>query len=252
MDDYQDRLAITTPEGVELQLELAGPGTRIVSGLADLVLQLVVAVIGLVVLGALSEDIGDDWTIAIASVLAFLLIFFWDVAWELANDGRTPGKAALGLRVVRDDGRRVDPASSVVRNLLRIIELPLAYAPGIAMVTLTRRHQRVGDLLGGTLVVREPRRASVALGRPAATAAPATPAVDDQAAPRLDTAALTDHDRSTARAFAARHATLDPAERERLAAAIGGALRQRVGGVPPDLSDEQLVLAVARGTSLRG
>ncbi|WP_138974226.1 RDD family protein, partial [Patulibacter medicamentivorans] len=167
MDDYQDRLSITTPEGVELQLELAGPGTRIVSGLADVALQLVVAVIGLIALGALDDDIGDDWTIAIASVLAFLLLFFWDVAWELLNDGRTPGKAMLGLRVVRDDGRRVDPGSSVIRNLLRIIELPLAYAPGIVMVTLSRRHQRVGDLLGGTLVVREARRASVALGRSA-------------------------------------------------------------------------------------
>lgn len=269
MDDYQDRLSITTPEGVELQLELAGPGTRIVSGLADVALQLVVAVIGLIALGALDDDIGDDWTIAIASVLAFLLLFFWDVAWELLNDGRTPGKAMLGLRVVRDDGRRVDPGSSVIRNLLRIIELPLAYAPGIVMVTLSRRHQRVGDLLGGTLVVREPRRASVALGRAAVAPAPtagaaglatadasgaswgAQPATAD-ATPRLDTAGLTDHDRSTARAFAERRATLDPGERARLAAAIGGALRQRVGGVPPDLSDEQLVLAVARGTSLRG
>jgi uncharacterized RDD family membrane protein YckC len=247
VQEYHDHLTISTPEAVDVVLDLAGPGTRISSGAIDLLGQALIAALAGVALAALADPLGPDWTVVLAAIGGFALLFLYDVAWELLNDGRTPGKALLGLRVVRDDGRRVDGASSVLRNLLRLVELPLAYTPGIVMVTLTRRHQRLGDLVGGTLVVREPRRASRALASSAEGAG--TAAADDL---RLDTAGLTDHDRSTARAFAARHATLDPDERRALATAIAAALRARLGGVPPDVADEALVLAVARGSSLRG
>jgi uncharacterized RDD family membrane protein YckC len=251
MEDYHGRLAISTPEGVDVVLDLAGPGTRISSGAIDLALQALVGLVGAVALVGLSESLGDEWTTVLGSVGAFLLVFFYDVAWELLNDGRTPGKAMLGLRVVRDDGRRVDVGSSVLRNLLRLIELPLAYAPGIVLVTLTRRHQRLGDLVAGTLVVREPRRPRAGRrGSDPAGGEADEPPVDRRV--RLDTAGLTDHDRSTARAFAARHRTLDPGEREALARAIADGLRLRLGSVPDAASDEELVLEVARGASLRG
>lgn len=294
MQEYHDRLTISTPEAVDVVLDLAGPGTRISSGVMDLALQIGVGLLGALALYGLSGPLGDDWTTVVGSIGFFLLLFFYDVAWELLNDGRTPGKALLGLRVVRDDGRRVDGGSSVLRNLLRLIELPLFYAPGIVLVTLTKRHQRIGDMVAGTLVVREPRRASKALGRKAPGAdgdgtagaagdpwagasggatrrgaagdpwapttggsAPGDAAHDDPwtQAPgrlRLDTAGLTDHDRSTARAFAARHRTLDPRERTALAEAIAAGLRARLGGVPAHATDEELVLEVARGASLRG
>lgn len=248
MQDYHDHLTISTPEAVDVVLDLAGPGTRVSSGAIDLLGQAVLGALAAVALAALSDPLGPDWTAVVGAVGGFALLFLYDVAWELLNDGRTPGKALLGLRVVRDDGRRVDGASSALRNLLRLVELPLAYAPGIIMVTLTRRHQRLGDLVAGTLVVREPRRASRALAAPGADAG-GPGGADDL---RLDTAGLSDHDRSTARAFAARHATLDPDERRALATAIATALRGRLGGVPPDVADEALVLAVARGASLRG
>lgn len=270
MQDYHDRLTISTPEAVDVVLDLAGPGTRISSGAIDLALQVGVGLLGALALYGLSDALGDDWTTVVGSIGFFLLLFFYDVAWELLNDGRTPGKALLGLRVVRDDGRRVDGGSSVLRNLLRLIELPLFYAPGIVLVTVTKRHQRIGDMVGGTLVVREPRRVSRALGStgpegaggPAGSGAGVSPTAGDDeprdpwtAAPerlRLDTAGLTDHDRSTARAFAARHRTLDPKERAALAGAIAGGLRTRLGTVPPHATDEELVLEVARGASLRG
>ncbi|WP_051471270.1 RDD family protein [Patulibacter minatonensis] len=249
MQEYHDRLTISTPEAVDVVLDLAGPGTRISSGAIDLVIQGLVALVGLLILGGLNDAIGDDWTIVLASILAFLLLFFYDVAWELLGDGRTPGKMMLGLRVVRDDGRRVDPGSSVLRNLLRIIELPLLYAPGIIMVTLTKRHQRLGDVVAGSLVVREPRRATRALGR---TAGAPDPWEGGGPTLQLDTSALTDHDRSTARAFAARRETLDPKERLALATTIAAGLRSRLGVVPGRATDEDVILAVARGTSHDG
>ncbi|MSW52611.1 MAG: hypothetical protein F2817_17205, partial [Actinobacteria bacterium] len=175
VQEYHDRLTISTPEAVDVVLDLAGPGTRISSGAIDLALQTLVGLVGAVALVGLSGPLSAEWTTVIGSIGAFALIFFYDVAWELLNDGRTPGKSFLGLRVVRDDGRRVDGGSSVLRNLLRLIELPLFYAPGIVLITLTRRHQRIGDLVAGTLVVREPRRASRAL----AHAAPDGAVADD-------------------------------------------------------------------------
>jgi uncharacterized RDD family membrane protein YckC len=285
VQEYHDHLTISTPEAVDVVLDLAGPGTRISSGAMDLALQIGVGLLGALALYGLSGPLGEDWTTVVGSIGFFLLLFFYDVAWELLNDGRTPGKALLGLRVVRDDGRRVDGGSSVLRNLLRLIELPLFYAPGIVLVTLTKRHQRIGDMVAGTLVVREPRRTSKALGGKAASPAggtgrpaagspvegadgaasgsaaaawgPPSRAHDDPwtQAPgrlRLDTAGLTDHDRSTARAFAARHRTLDPRERTALAEAIAAGLRLRLGTVPPSATDEEIVLEVARGASLRG
>lgn len=272
MQEYHDRLTISTPEAVDVVLDLAGPGTRISSGAIDLGLQTLVGLAGAAALFGLSGPLGAEWTTVVGSIGVFALLFFYDVAWELLNDGRTPGKSFLGLRVVRDDGRRVDGRSSVLRNLLRLVELPLFYAPGIVLITLTRRHQRIGDMVAGTLVVREPRRASRAL----AHAAPGGPSGDDGADPtqagpsadevrdawsrppsvpdplRLDTAGLTDHDRSTARAFASRYRTLDPRERTALATAIASGLRERLGAVPPQATDEQLILEVARGASLRG
>ena len=257
MEEYHDRLAISTPEGVDVVLDLAGPGTRISSGAVDLAIQALVGGLGALALYGLSDPIGDDWTAVLGSIGVFLLVFFYDVAWELLNDGRTPGKALLGLRVVRDDGRRVDGGSSVLRNLLRLIELPLAYTPGIVLITVTRRHQRVGDMVAGTLVVREARRTGTALATPDGAAREgdredAPSATERGPALRLDTAGLTDHDRSTARAFAARHRTLDARERSALAEALGSGLRQRLGAVPPHATDEELILEVARGASLRG
>jgi uncharacterized RDD family membrane protein YckC len=248
VQEYHDRLTISTPEAVDVVLDLAGPGTRISSGAIDLIIQGIVAFVGLLILAGLNDTLGDDWTIVVASILAFLLLFFYDVFWELLNDGRTPGKMMLGLRVVRDDGRRVDPGSSVLRNLLRIVELPLLYAPGIIMVTLTKRHQRLGDIVAGSLVVREPRRATTALGRTADAADP----WEGGPAMQLDTAALTDHDRSTARAFATRRATMDPKERLALATTIAGGLRSRLGVVPGQATDEDVIVAVARGTTHDG
>ena len=253
MEEYHDRLAISTPEGVDVVLDLAGPGTRISSGAVDLAIQALVGGLGALALYGLSDPIGDDWTAVLGSIGVFLLVFFYDVAWELLNDGRTPGKALLGLRVVRDDGRRLDGGSSVLRNLLRLIELPLAYTPGIVLITVTRRHQRVGDMVAGTLVVREARRTGTALATPGGPVREDDPSAAERGpALRLDTAGLTDHDRSTARAFAARHRTLDARERSALAEAIGSGLRQRLGAVPPHATDEELILEVARGASLRG
>lgn len=88
----------------------------------------------------------------------FLLEWFYPVFFELLR-GATPGKRAMGLQVVQDDGTPVAPAASVIRNLLRVVDfLPLFYGAGLASTLVDRDFRRLGDLAAGTLVVHvEPR-----------------------------------------------------------------------------------------------
>ena len=74
----------------------------------------------------------------------------------MLNGGRTPGKNALGIRVVGRNGEPIDFVTSAVRNMLRIIDfLPLFYLVGSIAIVATQHDQRLGDLAAGTLVVRE-------------------------------------------------------------------------------------------------
>ncbi|MCG6860290.1 MAG: RDD family protein [Chromatiaceae bacterium] len=83
----------------------------------------------------------------------FLLEWFYPVFFELLR-GATPGKRAMDLMVVQDDGTPIRPAASLIRNLLRLVDfLPLFYGSGLACTLVDRHFRRLGDLAAGTLVV---------------------------------------------------------------------------------------------------
>src|SRR5688500_1158817 len=148
---FEDRLAIATPEGVEVELTLAGVGSRFIAGAIDFSIQIVV----IVALSVVLRQLGDAG-FAIFTSASFLLIFFYDVLFEVLGGGRTPGKRACGLRVVASGGRPITLGRSAVRNILRIIDiLPGFYAVGMVVVFATPRNQRIGDLVAGTHVVRD-------------------------------------------------------------------------------------------------
>lgn len=155
-------LRFETPERVALHLELAGLGMRAFAYLVDVLVIFLLWVVGLI-LYSISGDLlrrveALTWAGQLLAVGAVLLSGWgWDVAWEVAGGGRTPGKRALGIRVVRTDGGPVGLVESIARNLLRAVEVPLGYAPGVLAVALGSRRQRLGDLVAGTLVVRERR-----------------------------------------------------------------------------------------------
>ncbi|WCB91689.1 hypothetical protein DSM104299_00362 [Baekduia alba] len=158
MEDYQDRLRIATPEGVTVDLVLAGLGSRFSASLIDLTFKSLLFVAAFLV-GAAIGDFG----IAIYSITTFAIYFGYDVAFEVLANGQTPGKRWTGLRVLRDDGRPVDLLSSCIRNVVRLIDgLPLSYVPAMVSILATKRNQRLGDLAAGTIVVREPRRREAA------------------------------------------------------------------------------------------
>lgn len=137
-----------TPEGITLSLRVAGPPARLLAWILDLVIMSVGQGLVTVVLAILGE-IGQG----VALIVLFSINWFYPVAFEVTR-GATPGKKALGLMVVHDDGRPIGLMASLLRNLLRFADfLPVAYGAGLVSMLLSRDFQRLGDLAAGTLVV---------------------------------------------------------------------------------------------------
>jgi len=224
----RQQLGIETPEHVAVHFELAGVGSRTAAALLDTV----VAVLGLVLLGwAVIGGLGllgggrgerlAGWVIALL-ILAFtfgLLGYF--VLLEALNGGRTLGKQAIGIRVVMETGHPITPTAAVVRNLFRLIDcyLPvLPFLPGLAMIFLQRRNQRLGDLVAGTIVVRD---------RPTDWSLGAVPAAPDEA---IETGPpdLSDDEFRLLDQFLARAGELDPAVQTRLATELARRFQERI------------------------
>ncbi len=240
---YEDTVTIATPEGIELEFTLAGLGSRFIAQLIDLLLRL--AVFGVLV--GILVAIGAGALGTVVLVLAwFLLLFAYDVIFEVWGDGRTPGKRWSGLRVVMAEGQPVGLGSSATRNLLRLIDewITLGIA-GMVSILATKRNQRLGDLAGGTIVVRERRGTA---GQP--------PTVEPvQGWGRVDVTAVTPSELAAVRDFLARRDQLARDARPRVARALADRLAGKVGGLPPGGLPSELLLetiAAAKAASQYG
>ncbi len=164
--DTSDQLTIDTPEQVALELPIAGVGSRFLAVAADTVVQVLLALLGLLAVLGLSQ-FGAAGFLAIGPALLVLFGFalywgyftFFEILWK----GQTPGKRLAGVRVIKMSGRPVDAASTIVRNLLRAIDLlPGMYAAGVVCMMLNRHSRRVGDFVAGTVVIHDRPDAAVA------------------------------------------------------------------------------------------
>jgi uncharacterized RDD family membrane protein YckC len=163
------RVAVETPEGVELAFSPAGPAPRALAYAMDLAIRsaaYLVLGIALAFLGRAGQGL---FLIAL-----FLLEWFYPVAFEVLAGGQTPGKRLLGLRVIRADGAPIGWSRSTVRSLLSFVDfLPFGFAAGLVSTLLTGRHQRLGDLAAGSVVVHQDRTPAALPATPAAPAAAA-------------------------------------------------------------------------------
>ncbi|MDX6404139.1 MAG: hypothetical protein QOH70_1594 [Blastocatellia bacterium] len=158
-------LVIETPERVALHFALASIGNRFIACAIDHTIQIVALIVLFTVFAIIANfaDFGSrlatapKWVIALLVILAFLLMSGYFAMFEWLWHGQTPGKRWLKLRVIREDGRPISFFEAIVRNLLRefdIMPFPF-YSIGLISVFATDRDQRVGDLVAGTVVVRE-------------------------------------------------------------------------------------------------
>ncbi|MBC8055365.1 MAG: RDD family protein [Rhizobiales bacterium] len=200
-----------TPEGIALELRPAGLVARGYAFAIDAAIRFALIIAAVTVLSSLSR-----FGTGIFLILAFLLEWFYPVLFELLPGAATPGKRAVGLRVVMDSGLPVTPAASLVRNLLRAADfLPLLYGLGGLMLLLRPDFKRLGDLAAGTLVVYAE---SVQLHGEVPQAVPAAPA-----------RTLAPHEQVAILAWAGRATRLTPERLEELAMLAEPVLAERSG-----------------------
>jgi uncharacterized RDD family membrane protein YckC len=241
--EYEDRVRISTPEGVDVELTLAGIGSRFIAATLDLMVQGAVLLAAGLLLGVIGGD-GEGWSVAAFSIVFFLVFFAYDVLFEVRSRGRTLGKHWTGLRVVRTGGRPVTFVPSCVRNVMRIVDvLPAMYAIGMLSIFVTGRNQRLGDLAAGTLIVRE---------RPGGLPYVSTPfpasTVD---AVGWDVSAVSASDIGTVRQFLARREELELGARDDLANDLERRLRPLVAGAPEGLDAEDFLERLSAAKSER-
>jgi uncharacterized RDD family membrane protein YckC len=161
----EEVLIIETPERVPLHFALASIGNRFLACAIDhtiQVLALLIIFIAALVLANLSflEQMlasAPKWVYAVMIILLFLVFAGYFTFFEWIWSGQTPGKRWLKLRVIREDGRPITFWEASVRNLLRPLDMfPMgSYSIGLIAVFVSTRDQRIGDMVGGTVVVRE-------------------------------------------------------------------------------------------------
>ncbi|HET9387497.1 MAG TPA: stage II sporulation protein M [Gemmatimonadales bacterium] len=159
--DLRQHHGVETPEHVDVRLELAGVGSRLAAVVLDTILLWFAALILIFVRGAIRTAGASEltgWATAILILLGFLLVWGYFTLFEALNGGRTPGKQALGIRVVMDTGRPVTGPAAVIRNLVRMLDcyFPLLPAlPALVIMFWQRSNKRLGDIAAGTIVVRD-------------------------------------------------------------------------------------------------
>ncbi|UVL98534.1 RDD family protein [Pseudomonas atacamensis] len=196
------RHQVETPEGIDLPLRPAGLMVRAVAFAIDLGIRgliLGVLFIALAFLGKLGMGLG--------SLLLFAISWWYMVLFEVLRQGRSPGKQWLGLRVVHDDGTPIGWSASLLRNLLRFVDLlPFGYFLGALSCLQHPTFKRLGDIAAGTLVVYSERPLS-------------RPQLPD-AEPRRCPVPLTLSEQRAMLGFAERQAELSPARVNELAALL--------------------------------
>ena len=219
---------LVTGEAVALDLRPAALPSRLVAGAVDAALQLVVLAVVGGLATAVSFDVSDAAAGALGLLVVVLVLIVYPVTFETLLRGRTPGKAAMGLRVVRDDGGPIGFRQALVRGLAgAFLERPgLTFFVGaVATMSLNAHSKRIGDLLAGTVVLQE---RVTARGGAVATMPPQLAGW----AAGLDLSRLSDGLALSVRQFVARYEQLTDAAREDLGGRLVRAVVEAVGPPP--------------------
>jgi uncharacterized membrane protein SpoIIM required for sporulation/uncharacterized RDD family membrane protein YckC len=227
--DLRKHLVVETPEHVALDYEIAGIGSRAAAAFLDqmIVVVLVVALSLVFVLTGIGATLLGPLAGAFMLGAAFAIWYGYFIFFEAFRYGQTPGKRWLGLRVVSDSGHAVTRSGAVLRNLLRVADfLPPPYLGGALLVVLHPRGRRLGDIVGGTVVIRD---------RPAEVIRDHADR-DKAAEPVIGAPELSDREFQLLEAFVERAPQLLPEARNQLAARLADQLADTLRDVMPGAS----------------
>jgi uncharacterized RDD family membrane protein YckC len=151
-----DKFQIETAQNIGIHQNVAGIGDRILAFLLDILIIVGYAILASFAIAGLGMETGEQW---VYYLIIGLPVFLYYLLWEIFNNGRTPGKAALEIRVVKLDGSRPRFSQYLIRWLLRLIDISFS-SGSIAVVTilLNGKGQRLGDLAAGTTVITEKKQ----------------------------------------------------------------------------------------------
>jgi len=156
LSDRINTLTIKTPEGIAFSLRLAGPVTRFLAWAVDLGTIVVIMSTLNVVFGILGV-ISRDFAMAVNIIAYFIVTIGYGILMEWYWQGQTLGKKLLRLRVMDEQGLRLQFNQIVIRNLLRFVDsLPALYLVGGLVCLFNKRVQRLGDFAANTIVVWAP------------------------------------------------------------------------------------------------
>lgn len=214
-----------TPEGIMIELRPAGVAARLYAFLIDWGIRLAIIYAASMVAAAMG-GLG----VALVLILFFALEWLYPVVFELSRWGATPGKRALGLKVVMDSGLPITPAASFTRNLLRVADfLPLLFGFALASMLMRKDFKRLGDVAAATLVVYQ--------------ALPSPQISLQEIEPLAPVRPLAPQDQAAVIALAARAARLTPERLDELAA-LAAPISGDAGRSGPHVTHR--VLAVAQ------
>jgi uncharacterized RDD family membrane protein YckC len=232
---------IVTPEAVVLEFETAGLASRLGAAFLDALVQVSLLVVVLLAAFGLSEAGLELGGLAQGSlyVFIFLLLFGYPTAFETMWRGRTLGKAAMGLRVVTIEGGPVRFRHAAIRAMLGLFDKYLfSGLVGVIAVLVTPRNQRIGDLVAGTIVLRERS------GAAAPSAVQFRPPLGAESyAATLDVSRLEHEDYGVVRSFLLRAPSLSGAARHQLASSLAASLVDRLRTTPPPGMPPEVFLA---------
>jgi uncharacterized RDD family membrane protein YckC len=260
----RDQLNIATPELVDIEMPLAGIGSRFIALLVDTLIWGAGFLVLLFLAQFLSPGslaftgIPEQWAVAFIILIVFLLFWGYFTLFEAFWNGRTPGKRVARIRVIQRSGRAIGLFESMARNLVRFVDMqPFpVYAVGVIAMFVTQQHQRLGDLAAGTLVVHDRELEDPAWGESGARTitaqifAPSAPAAEPHMAyslPATGIAKLSSADLEVLEGFFARRLDMPLPTRHAIAEKIAAAIQAKSGlERPAGASVETFLEATAR------
>jgi uncharacterized RDD family membrane protein YckC len=238
-------LVVHSPEHVAIELVPAGLGRRFAAFALDAAL--IAGAIGV------AERVGFFLPRAVSvmfvTTASFLVLWGYHVAFELLGNGQTPGKRILHLRVVDGRGLPLDAAQSLVRNIIRLVDLMPMGGVGMLAALVDPHRRRLGDHAAHTLVVHEDRPRSPAIAQLA------TRRFNSLRTPRLRKAVANRiglEDRELLYALCLRAPHLSERARYELFERVGDHYRSELAIEDPNLSGENIVRGIAAVCARQG